>query len=152
MSSRQNGRHGQHRRGRLERQDGQEPPERWVQRTARLGHHPAIGRIWLAAPLTAAALSLDARAADDARQIVDKAQKRTDATSPRDEGLLQVFDAKAKISDKRWTMARLGADGQSKAVLRFTVPKVKGVALLVVNHPDRASEQWMWTPALRDRF
>jgi Outer membrane lipoprotein-sorting protein len=29
---------------------------------------------------------------------------------------------------------------------------VKGVALLVVNHPDRASDQWMWTPAIeRDR-
>jgi hypothetical protein len=38
-------------------------------------------------------------------------------------------------------------------VLRFTVPaEVKGVALLVVNHPERASDQWMWTPAIeRDR-
>ena len=38
-------------------------------------------------------------------------------------------------------------------MLRFTVPaEVKGVALLVVNHPDRASDQWMWTPAIeRDR-
>ena len=43
--------------------------------------------------------------------------------------------------------------GDSKAVLRFTAPaEVKGVALLVVNHPDRASDQWMWTPAIeRDR-
>src|SRR6476619_4703507 len=50
-------------------------------------------------------------------------------------------------------MERLGAHGQSKAVLRFTVPaEVKGVALLIVNHPDRASDQWMWTPAIeRDR-
>ena len=31
-------------------------------------------------------------------------------------------------------------------------PLVKGVALLVHNHPDRASDQWMWTPELnRDR-
>jgi hypothetical protein len=38
-------------------------------------------------------------------------------------------------------------------VLRFTAPaEVKGVALLVINHPDRASDQWMWTPAIaRDR-
>jgi Outer membrane lipoprotein-sorting protein len=92
-------------------------------------------------------------AADNVRQIVDEAQKRTDVKSQRYEGLLQVFDAKGKISDKRWTMERLGAHGQSKAVLRFTVPaEVKGVALLVVNHPDRASDQWMWTPAIeRDR-
>ena len=93
------------------------------------------------------------RAADDARSIVAEAQRRTDATSQRYEGLLQVFDAKGKISDKRWALERLGAHGDSKMVLRFTVPaEVKGVALLVVNHPDRASDQWMWTPAIeRDR-
>src|SRR3954462_3716105 len=93
------------------------------------------------------------RAADDPRQIVGEAQKRTNATSQRYEGLLQVFDAKGKISDKRWTFERLGSHGQSKAVLRFTGPaEVKGIALLVINHPDRASDQWMWTPALeRDR-
>src|SRR4029079_11504702 len=41
----------------------------------------------------------------------------------------------------------------STVVLRFTAPaEVKGVALLVVNHRDRASDQWMWTPAVeRDR-
>jgi outer membrane lipoprotein-sorting protein len=92
-------------------------------------------------------------AAETARQIVDEAQKRTDAKSQRYQGLLQVFDAKGKISDKRWSFERLGSHGQSKAVLRFTAPaEVKGVALLVVNHPDRASDQWMWTPAIeRDR-
>ena len=38
-------------------------------------------------------------------------------------------------------------------MLRFTAPaEVKGVALLIVNHTDRASDQWMWTPAIeRDR-
>ena len=92
-------------------------------------------------------------AADNARQIVDEAQKRTDARSQRYEGLLQVFDSKGKISDKRWTYDRIGSHGDSKSVLRFTAPaEVKGVALLVVNHPDRASDQWMWTPAIeRDR-
>jgi outer membrane lipoprotein-sorting protein len=92
-------------------------------------------------------------AADNARQIVEEVQKRTDAKSQRYEGLLQVFDAKGKISDKRWTFDRLGSHGDSKSVLRFLAPaEVKGVALLVVNHPDRASDQWMWTPAIeRDR-
>jgi len=90
---------------------------------------------------------------DDPRQIVAEAQRRTDAKSERYEGLLQVFDAKGKIADKRWTFDRIGSHGHSKAVLRFTAPaEVKGVALLVVNHPDRASDQWMWTPAIeRDR-
>ena len=97
--------------------------------------------------------SLDVDGADNARRIVDEAQKRTDARSQRYQGMLQVFDARGKISDKRWTFERLGSHGQSKSVLRFTAPaEVKGVALLVVNHPDRASDQWMWTPAVeRDR-
>jgi outer membrane lipoprotein-sorting protein len=91
--------------------------------------------------------------AQDARAIVAEAQRRSDATSQRYEGLLQVFDARGKISDKRWTMQRIGSHGRSRMVLRFLQPaEVKGVALLVVNHPDRASDQWMWTPAIeRDR-
>jgi outer membrane lipoprotein-sorting protein len=92
-------------------------------------------------------------AADDARRIVEEVQRRTDAKSQRYEGLLQVFDARGKVTDKRWTLERLGAHGQSRSVLRFTAPaEVKGVALLVLNRPDRASDQWMWTPAIeRDR-
>jgi hypothetical protein len=92
-------------------------------------------------------------AAQDARQVMVEAQTRTTASSQHYAGTLQVFDAKGKISDKRWTFDRLGSHGSSKSVLRFTdPPEVKGVALLVVNHPDRASDQWMWTPAIqRDR-
>jgi outer membrane lipoprotein-sorting protein len=90
---------------------------------------------------------------DNARQIVDEAQKRTDAKSQRYEGLLQTFESNGKTSQKRWTQDRIGAHGQSKAVIRFTAPpEVKGVALLIVNHPDKSSDQWMWTPAIeRDR-
>ena len=91
--------------------------------------------------------------AQDARAIVAEAQRRSAATSQRYEGVLQVFNAKGAIADKRWTLERLGSHGNSRMVLRFTVPaEVKGVAMLVVNHPDRASDQWMWTPAVeRDR-
>jgi hypothetical protein len=89
----------------------------------------------------------------DARAIVEEAQKRTEATSERYEGALQVIDARGKIADKRWVFKRIGSHGRSRSVVRFMAPaEVKGVALLVVNHPDRASDQWMWTPALeRDR-
>ena len=103
----------------------------------------------MAAVFSAASL----RAADSARDILAEAQKRTDAKSQRYEGMLQVFDSKGATSDKRWTFERFGSHGQSKAILRFSAPpEVKGVALLIVNHPDRASDQWMWTPAIeRDR-
>lgn len=99
--------------------------------------------------LTASLLALPLFA-QDARSIVDESQKRSRANSQRYQGTLEVIDAKRKITTKRWLYERLGAAGQSKAVLRFTAPaEVKGVALLIHNHPDRASDQWMWTPAVQ---
>ena len=133
----------------LDRQDGLDGQDGKDRRVGRARRFARVGLIGIIALLVLTPL----RAADEARRIVDEVQKRTDVKSQRYEGLLQVFDAKGKVSDKRWTVERLGAHGQSKAVLRFTMPaEVKGVALLVVNHPDRASDQWMWTPAIeRDR-
>jgi outer membrane lipoprotein-sorting protein len=94
-----------------------------------------------------------ARQAGEARRIVEEAQRRGRTISQRYEGLLQTFEASGKTSEKRWMYSRLGSHGRSKVVIRFTEPaEVRGVALLIVNHPDRASDQWMWTPALeRDR-
>jgi hypothetical protein len=87
--------------------------------------------------------------AQDPRTIVDEAQKRTSTASQRYEGTLRVIDARNRITEKRWTYNRIGSHGNSKAMLRFTAPaEVKGVALLLVNHPDRSSDQWMWTPAV----
>ncbi len=87
--------------------------------------------------------------AQDPRQIVEESQRRTRSGSEMYEGDLQVIDARRKIAEKRWTYKRIGSYGDSKSVLRFTAPaEVKGVALLVVNHPDRASDQWMWTPSI----
>src|SRR5262245_37419018 len=84
----------------------------------------------------------------DPHQIVEEAQRRTTSQSQRYEGTLQVVDAKSKITEKRWLYDRIGSHGSSKSVLRFNAPaEVKGVALLVINHPDRASDQCMWTPA-----
>ena len=92
-------------------------------------------------------------AADDPQAIIQEAQKRSTAASQRYEGLLQVFESNGKVADKRWTYERIGSHGRSKVILRFTAPaEVRGVAILIANHPDRASDQWMWTPALeRDR-
>src|SRR5271155_5124646 len=89
----------------------------------------------------------------DARQIVAESQQRGQSKSQQYEGTLEVIGASNKISLKRWVYERLGSYGASKSILRFTAPsEVKGVALLIVNHTDRASDQWMWTPAIeRDR-
>ncbi len=99
------------------------------------------------------ALSCSLLAAQDARQIVAESENRSRSKSQRYEGTLEVIGASNKVSIKRWEYRRIGSFGNSKAILRFTAPaEVKGVALLIVNHTDRASDQWMWTPAIeRDR-
>ena len=93
------------------------------------------------------------QAADDAQRIVDEAERRATTTSERYAGALQSFNADGRTSEKRWMFERVGAHGESKSIIRFTEPPdVNGVALLIVNHPERVSDQWMWTPALqRDR-
>jgi outer membrane lipoprotein-sorting protein len=103
--------------------------------------------------LVSSFLAISAALAQDARQIVTESQNRSRSKSQQYEGTLEVIGSSNKISLKRWTYQRIGAFGASKAILRFTAPaEVKGVALLIVNHPDRASDQWMWTPAIeRDR-
>jgi len=85
----------------------------------------------------------------DARKIMEESQKRGSVHSQKYEGVLKVEDKSKTVSEKHWHYVRQGSYGNSKAVLRFTAPaEVKGVALLVANHPDRAADQWMWTPAI----
>jgi hypothetical protein len=90
---------------------------------------------------------------EDARQIMIQVQNRAESRSEHYEGSLDVLNSNRKISKKRWQYERLGTYGNSRSALHFVAPaEVKGVALLVVNHPDRASDQWMWIPAQeRDR-
>ena len=106
-----------------------------------------MNRVLLALALAAPAL------AQDARQIVEESQRRGNVRSQHYEGVLEVTSSCGKVATKSWQSFRLGSYGDSKVVIRFTAPaEVKGVALLVVNHPDRSSDQWMWTPAIgRDR-
>src|SRR5215213_6444576 len=94
----------------------------------------------------AALMSASLSAQTDARAIVQEAQRRAESKSQRYEGLLQVLDNKGKVADKRWLFMRLGSHGLAPSV---APAEVKGVALLIVNHPERASDQWMWTPALQ---
>lgn len=98
--------------------------------------------------------------AQDPRQIISEVQKRQHSDSQRYEGTLEVIGAGAKVATKSWVYVRIGSFGNSKARLQFTAPAdVKGVGMLIVNHPDRASDQWMWRPnigrdqriALQDR-
>ena len=110
-----------------------------------------MSRAWLVAGCWW--LAVGALHGEDARQIVAESQARGQSKSQQYDGTLEVIGSTNKISLKRWVYQRIGSYGASKSILRFTAPaEVKGVALLIVNHTDRASDQWMWTPALeRDR-
>ena len=88
-------------------------------------------------------------AAQEPRQIMEEVQRRQRSESQHYEGTLEVIGNGNRIATKRWAFDRIGAFGNSKGMLRFTVPaEVKGVGLLIVNHTDRASDQWMWRPAI----
>jgi hypothetical protein len=121
------------------------------------------GEVFVNAPKSLLILMLmfaAAALAQDPRQIIQEVQRRSHSNSQRYEGTLEVIASGNQIATKRWIFERIGSFGDSKSVLRFTTPpEVKGVALLIVNHPDRASDQWMWRPnigrdqriALQDR-
>lgn len=98
--------------------------------------------------------------AQDPRQIISEVQKRQQSSSQRYEGTLEVVGSGNKVATKSWVFVRTGSFGASKSRLQFTAPAdVKGVGMLIANHPDRASDQWMWRPnigrdqriALQDR-
>ncbi len=94
------------------------------------------------------AVSLPA-ADPDPREIVAEVQRRDQSDSHRYVGELEVINAKGKVVSKEWEYEQIGSHGASKAILEFTAPaEVKGVALLIHNHPDRSSDQWMWTPSI----
>ena len=96
-----------------------------------------------------ALLACAAARAQDPRRIIEEVQRRSRSNSQRYEGTLQVQGNGSRVASKRWIFERTGSFGESKAVLRFIAPpEVKGVALLIVNHPDRASDQWMWRPSI----
>ena len=87
--------------------------------------------------------------AQDARQIIQEVQKRQASKSQRYEGTLEVIGGENRVATKRWVYQRIGDFGNSKAILRFTAPAdVKGVGLLIVNHTNKASDQWMWRPSI----
>ena len=84
-----------------------------------------------------------------AREIIQEVQRRQHSDSQRYQGTLEVIGGGNRIATKQWIFQRKGSFGDSKALLRFTEPaEVKGVGLLIINHPDRASDQWMWRPAI----
>ena len=95
----------------------------------------------------------NAAATDKALEIMKEVERRVLTDSQSYEGAIEVVDSKGKTLQKSWHFWREGNRGNSKILVRFdTPPEVRGVGLLTVNHPGRAAEQWLYTPAIqRDR-
>jgi Outer membrane lipoprotein-sorting protein len=92
-------------------------------------------------------MAAGAAMAQDGRQIMQEVQKRHHSTSMRCEATLQTTTDGKHLTTRRWLYEQIGDFGDSKAIVRFTGPDdVKDVALLIVNHPDSASDQWIWRP------
>jgi hypothetical protein len=66
--------------------------------------------------------------AQDARQIMQEAQRRQQSQSQHYEGTLEVIGSGSRIATKRWVFDRLGVFGNSKAMLRFTAPAHEALA------------------------
>jgi outer membrane lipoprotein-sorting protein len=88
-------------------------------------------------------------AAQTAAQIMDEVHRRAHAENFRYDGRISTRKANGATERKSWRCQRLGVAGSSKMLLRFTDPAdIRGVALLVWNHPQKPSEMWLYTPAL----
>ena len=102
-----------------------------------------------AAVRTAVWLLATAAWAADPRAILEEVQKRAKSQSQRYEGTLRVTGAEDHVTTKRWVYERVNSLTGVRAMLRLAAPEdVKGVALLIVSHPLRASDQWMWRPEI----
>src|ERR1700681_10859 len=87
--------------------------------------------------------------AQEPRQIMEEVQRRQRSDSQHYEGTLEVLGNGNRIATKRWVFDRLGVFCDSQGMLRFSAPpEVKGVGLLIVNHPERASDQWLCRPVI----
>jgi outer membrane lipoprotein-sorting protein len=62
---------------------------------------------------------------------------------------LDVYDKQGQMLRKRFILLRIGAQGDSKTLLRFTEPKeVQGVELLSISQRGSPDRQWLYTPAI----
>jgi hypothetical protein len=97
----------------------------------------------------ALATATTAGAAQTAAQIMEEVRRRAHAENFRYQGRITTRRPGGFQEQKAWNCERLGESGNSKLMLRFLEPAdIRGVTLLVWNHPDKPSEMWLYTPAL----
>jgi outer membrane lipoprotein-sorting protein len=85
----------------------------------------------------------------DARAVMEEVQRRSFSKTFRYEGRISVRKPNGRFEEKSWKYERLGPPGNSRVMLRFTSPaEIRGVALLVWNHPGKPADIWLYTPSI----
>jgi outer membrane lipoprotein-sorting protein len=96
-----------------------------------------------------AALALPVRA-DEARDLLVQSEARHRTKSQEYEGDLVVTSKDGKERKKSWKSYRLGYAGDSKMLIRFTVPpEVKGVGYLSLPRGGKNPDQWLYLPSMK---
>jgi len=83
-------------------------------------------------------------------EIMTELQHRHDAMSERTELMMQIYDSRNRVRERRLSiMARQGEDGVGKALLKFLSPAdIRNVGLLTWDRGEEGEDdQWLYMPA-----
>ena len=102
--------------------------------------------------LWASALAFSTRLAaappPEASQIMQQVYAQQAARSTEMRAAFEVFDRQGHSKKKEFLYRRLGSGNSAKVLAVFTAPEeVRGVALLSIQLPDLAAQQYIYTPA-----
>ena len=84
----------------------------------------------------------------DPKKVMDGVYQQDSSHDSTLKAVFEIYDQAGKKQQKKVTVQRLGAPGDSKILVRFTdPPEVKGVALLSINKRGEKDRQWLYIPA-----
>ena len=110
-------------------------------------------RTFLIAGICMAAASLSDRLnaqSPDARQIMQQVNSESASKSMVLRASFQVFDHEKQSPKKQFILRSLVSGAASKTLVVFTAPEeIRGVALLSIEQPSQASQQYLYTPAMQ---
>ena len=86
----------------------------------------------------------------EARKIMEEVYRQDTSQDTTWRAMMEVFDKKGTMRQKKFLYYKLGSLGDSKTLVRFTDPaEVRGVGLLSINLKGVSDRQWMYTPAIQ---
>lgn len=103
-----------------------------------------------AAALLLVSVALQSLRADDARSILQEAERRHRTKTQEYAGDLTVTSKDGKVRKKAWRSWREGYAGDAKSLIRFSdPPEVRGVGFLSLGRPGKNPDQWLYLPSMK---